>query len=641
MALGFMRRHRRWLYGFLWLVIAAFIILYIPAFQGAPAGSPGETLAKVGGLPISVGEFQKAYLDVRRRYEQMYQGRMDPAMLKRMGLENQVLQNLITTRLVTLEAKRLGLAIDDATLARSLETSPEFQENGRFLGGDEIKRRLDYKGISVEDFEEQFRNQLLRDRLEALVTDAVSVTPDEVEREFRRRNEQIKAEYVLVDAARFRPGVVVTDDEVKARLESRKDSYRIPEKRVVSYLLVDEQALRPRATVTDNEIESYFKEHADEFRQPEQACASHILVKVKSGPEAKEGHADDEARKMAEGLLARVKAGGDFAEIARKSSEDEGSAQNGGDLGCFGRGQMVPEFDGAAFSMKSGETSELVKSSYGYHIIRLASRTEESVPSLGTVKERIRPILVSQKVQALASDKAQAITALLARGRSLEDAAREHGLTVQKSAPFARGDSPEPLSSPALVARAFELKAGETDKEEFDVRRGFAFIALAEVQPARPAELKDVQEKIKTELTDEAAFEKAKAQAQELKAAAGKSDLEKAAASLKLVRKETPSLTGRGQPLGDLGTGAVLDEAAFALSEKTLSDPVRVTSGYAVLRVLEKKPFDTVAFEQQKASLASSLRQQKKSQLFQSFLADARQRVTIERRPEAMKRIVG
>jgi peptidyl-prolyl cis-trans isomerase D len=428
---------------------------------------------------------------------------------------------------------------------------------------------------------------------------------------------------------------------VKARFEAKKDSYKIPEKRVVSYLLVDQEALKPRVTVTDNEIETYFKDHQVEFKQPEQACASHILVKVKAGPEAKDGHPDDEAKKIADGLLAKVKAGGDFAEIAKKSSEDEGSAQNGGDLHCFGRGEMVPEFDGAVFSMNPGETSDLVKSSYGYHIIRLASKTDETVPSLGTVRERIRPILVYQKVQAMANEKAQAVTALLARGRSLDDAAKEQGLTVQKSAPFARGDSPDPIASPALVARAFELKAGETEKEGFDVRRGHAFIALAEVQPARPAELKDVQDKVKSDLVEDQAFEKAKAQAAELKAAGAKSDLEKAATAMKLVRKETPGLTGRGQPLGDLGSGMALDDTAFALPEKTLSDPVRVASGYAVLRVTEKKAFDPAAFEQQKASITSSLRQQKKSQLFQSFLEEARQRVTIERRPDVFKRLVG
>jgi peptidyl-prolyl cis-trans isomerase D len=336
-----------------------------------------------------------------------------------------------------------------------------------------------------------------------------------------------------------------------------------------------------------------------------------------------------------------VRAGGDFAELAKKSSEDEGSAQQGGDLGCFGRGQMVPEFDNAAFSMTPGETSDLVKSSYGYHIIRLASKKEEMVPSLSTVREQVRPILVSQKVQTLAGEKAQAITTLLGRGKKLEDAAKEHGLAVQKTAPIARGDSPDPLASPTLVARAFELKAGETDKEGFDVPRGFAFISLAEIQPARAAELKDAQDKVKADLAEEKALEKAKEQALELKAQAAKTDLEKAAASQKLVRKETPSLTGRGQPLGDLGSGAALDDVAFALPEKTLSDPVRVASGYAVLRVLEKKAFDPAAFEQQKTSLTASLRQQKKSQLFQSYLEEARQRVTIERHPEAFKRIVG
>ncbi|HEX9202818.1 MAG TPA: SurA N-terminal domain-containing protein, partial [Vicinamibacteria bacterium] len=162
MALGFMRRHRRWLYVFLWLVIAAFIILYIPAFQGVDAGSPGEVLAKVGSLPITVGEFQKSFQSQRRFYERLYEGRLDPAAFRRLGLEEQTFDSLVTERLITLEARRLGLSVSDEAVKRTLETSPEFQEGGRFLGGEEIRRRLEMQGVAVQEFEQSLRQKLLR-----------------------------------------------------------------------------------------------------------------------------------------------------------------------------------------------------------------------------------------------------------------------------------------------------------------------------------------------------------------------------------------------------------------------------------------------------------------------------------------------
>jgi peptidyl-prolyl cis-trans isomerase D len=198
---------------------------------------------------------------------------------------------------------------------------------------------------------------------------SVSVGDPEVEREFRRRTEQVKLEYALADAARYRAQVQPTEAEVAARFEAKKDSYREPEKWVVSYVLLDRATLQPQVAVTDRDIELYYQDHREEFRQEEEACASHILVKVKAGDEG-EGHADAEARQIAQGLLDQVKAGADFAALARKSSEDQGSAQNGGDLGCFAPGRMLPEFDDAAFALEPGQTSDLVKTSFGYHVIR-------------------------------------------------------------------------------------------------------------------------------------------------------------------------------------------------------------------------------------------------------------------------------
>jgi peptidyl-prolyl cis-trans isomerase D len=262
-----MRRHKRWLFVFLWVVIAAFIILYVPAFQQAETGGPGEALAEVGGLKVTAGEFQRAYLRQRQRMQQMYGRELDPAMLDRLGLDEQVLSGLVEQRLVRLEADRLGLTVDDDTLARAIQQSPAFQDNGRFVGAGEIKRLLDLQGISARDFEESFREQLLAERLEALVTDGVSVSPAEVEREFRRRTEQVKAEYALVPADKFQAEVAVTDDEARAAFTARREEFRVPEKRTVSYLLVDRTAQQARAAVTDAEIGAYYQEHRDEFTE--------------------------------------------------------------------------------------------------------------------------------------------------------------------------------------------------------------------------------------------------------------------------------------------------------------------------------------------------------------------------------------
>ena len=640
MALGFMRRHKRWLFGFLWLVIAAFIILYIPAFQGSGEGTPGEELGRVGRLPITVGELQKTHLRLRQTYDRMYQGRMNPAILKSLRLEEQAFQSLVNDRVLLLEAQRIGLTVSDQALALALQTAPEFQSRGRFLGAAEIRRQLELQGTSVAEFEQSLRGQILRQRLEGLVTDGLGATDAEVEREYRRRNEKIRAEYVFVPAQRFDPETSADETEARAHFEAHQDSYRIPERRVVSYVLVDPEALRAEVSLSDREISAYYGSNREEFLEEEQICASHILIKI-AGEES-EGYPEDEAERMADGLLARARAGEDFAALARASSGDAGSAQGGGDLGCFPRGRMVPEFENEAFSMQVGQVSDLVRSRYGYHIIRLNSRKDERLTPLEEVKENLRQTLLAARVEEKANEKVGLITAALGRGRSLAQVAAELKLAVQKSPPLVRGQAVEPLASPVLVGRAFALKAGEVAQEAFSIPRGFAFIEVFEIQPSRIPGFEEVKEKARTDVRHGKTMALARNLAAAIRDRAERDGLEKAAAAAGLDRKQTPVLVGRGQPLGELGASASLEAEAFSLAQgPTISRPIPLENGVAILRVLEKQPFDLAEFERQKAGISAALREEKRSRFFQAYMLRARDRFPIERRPDAFRRMVG
>lgn len=636
MALGFMRRHRRWLYGFLWVVIIAFIILYIPAFTQDSEQGLGVTVAQVADEKITLGEYQRSYARQRRMYQSMYQGRINEEMLRRLGVEEQALQGLVDERILALEAERLGIRVDEETLKQRVATSPEFQQDGRFLGGAEIRKRLERQGVSVKEFEDSFRNSILRERLVGLVTDSVRVTPAEAEREFRRRNEAMKVEYAVATADNA--GLAATDDDVRARFDANKDSYKLPERRVLSYVLVDAPSLAPQVTLTDRDLLAFYEAHRDEFQQPEELCAAHLLVKVKA-PEAKEGHADADAHRIAQSALDEIRLGADFAAVAKRVSEDPGSGSQGGDLGCFPRGRMVPEFDAAAFALDAGQVSDVVKTSFGYHVIKAVSRKEEAVPPFAQVKEQIRQGVLTDRVEALVQQKADAMAAALRGGRGLEDAAREQGFTVQKSAALGRGDVQPPLASAALLSRAFELKKGEAAKEPLPVPNGQAFIAVDEIQPSRMPELKDVQDKVRADAIGEKAFARARVTAAELRARAEREGLDKAAAALGLARKQTNALIARGQALGDLGSTAALEAAVYALPTGGLSDPVRTAAGWAVVRVLEKKEADPAAFEAQKAGLIASLTEERRAQLFRAYMQEARKRFPVQRRPDALRRV--
>jgi hypothetical protein len=260
---------------------------------------------------------------------------------------------------------------------------------------------------------------------------------------------------------------------------------------------------------------------------------------------------------------------------------------------------------------------------------------------LAQVSERIRQGLVERKLQALVEQTADVVGARLLRGASLADAASAAGLKLERSSPFARGELPAPLGSRRLVARVFELTRGELEKAPFALPQGVAFVSLAEIQAPRLPELDEVRDRVRADVENDKAFERARAKAAELRARAERAGLEKAAQGLGLLRKETPNLTSRGQALGELGTSAALDEVAFALPQGALSDPIQVPGGVAVLRVTEKQAYDPAEFARQRDAIAAALRQERRRQLFEAFLEEARKRVSIERRTEAFRRVVG
>ncbi len=444
MALGFMRRHKSWLKIFLWIVIASFGIFFIPGYRALEETGNAEPVAEVGGKRIPVGEFQRAVQVQRAYYEQMSSGRLDAATLRSLHIEEQVLEGLVTREVIRLEAKRLGVTVDDESLARAIQANPNLQRDGQFIGVEELRRRAQMGGRSLREIEDGFRDGLLQERVQGLVTDAVSVSDAEAEREYRRRNEQVKLEYVQVNASAFRAATTVSEAEARAHFQAAGDGYKLPERRVVSYVLVEPQAQRARVTITDGETEIYFREHQEEFRQQEQICASHILIKIKATADAPKGHSEQEARALASDLLEKARGGADFAALARQSSEDESTASNGGDKGCFGRGRNVPEFDDAAFKLTVGSLSDAVKTPYGYHIIKLASKQEATIPPITQVRERIREQLAQVQVQQRQQEVVEAMSVALTGGAKLAAAAQKHGLTPQKSAAFARGETPDP-----------------------------------------------------------------------------------------------------------------------------------------------------------------------------------------------------
>lgn len=637
MALAFLRRHRRWFFVFLWVVILAFVILYIPTVD--PAAAVAEsTVATVGSRTIQGGEFQRQYLRQRRQFLEMNGGQIDEATLERMGLREQVLSTMVRQHLESLEADRLGFKVDDESVVKAITEDPQLQMDGRFVGSAVLTRLLQQQGMTATEFENQVREQLKVQRLREAVTDGVTVTDAEVSAEFRRRSDLVSAEYVHIDTARFEAEIEPTDDEIKARFDANPERFRLPERRVLSYLLIDPIELRAKVLPTGAEVEGYYRNNSAEFSSPEQVCGRHVLVKVKQGTSDAEGHEDAEAKAIAEAALARLNRGEAFETVAKEESEDS-SAATGGSLGCFSRGQMVPEFESAAFALEPGATSDLVKSQFGYHVIKVDSKIEGSTAPLEQVRARIEQQLQDSKARDLAGQKAEAVARALKAGESLEQVAAAEGLVVKKSEPLQLGKGAGVLTSPVLLSRAFELKANETSQDGFQAGAGGAFIRVDEIQPPKTPEFAEVKDDVRQDLVKATARDKAREAAQALIADAARNGLSQAAARAKLTRVETKGLVGRDQVFSEIAQNGALEDAVFALDENKLSDPMDTPNGVVVVRVIEKQTSDEEALVLQKDAIRQSLIAAKKDRLFSSYLQTLTTRYPITRNAEAMAAI--
>ncbi len=300
-----MRRHKSWLKWSLAIVVVSFVLLYIPSFlsdstQGA-AGS--SVVASVDGHDITAAEFRRVYQQQMMQYRQSYGANVDERLLKQLGIDQRIVQQMIQQEAALAEAQRLGISASDAEVRERILSLPAFQDNGQFIGDQRYRQLLAMQNppMRPSEFEDQVRRSIVAEKLQAAVTGWITVADKDVETEFRKRNEKVKLAVVNFPADKFREGLSVGDDELAKYFNDHKDQYRVGEKRKVRYLTIDQEAMRAKATVTGQQIERYYNDNIQQYSTPEQVRASHILIKTAG---------------KAEELLAKIKAGGNFEELA-------------------------------------------------------------------------------------------------------------------------------------------------------------------------------------------------------------------------------------------------------------------------------------------------------------------------------------
>lgn len=630
-----MRRHRGWLKWSLGLVVLAFVIFYIPDFlRGNAAGlGLGDTVATVEGREITAGEFRRTYDAQLQAYRNAYGGNVSEQLLKQLGIDQQILQQLVDQQAALVEADRLGIKASDEEVRHRILSAPAFQENGAFIGEQRYQQllRSQRPPLTAAAFEKSVRNELVLEKLRAVLTEWLSITDKELEAEYRLRNDKVKLAVVTFIADTFRPEATASDAEVAAYFNAHQADFKIPEKRKVRYLLVDADAIRAKTTVPEANIERAYNEGIEQYSTPEQVRASHILVRT-------EGKDDAVVKGKAEEVLKQAKSGADFAELAKKYSEDEGSAKNGGDLDYFGKGKMVPEFDQVVFTMEPGQVSDLVKTQFGYHIIKLVDKKPAATRTLAEVRQQILDQLAYEVAHAQAADLAQTIASEVSKPADLDKAAKAHGLMVQESGFFARDESILSLgSSPEAVSRAFEMKVGEVSGP-LQGARGLAFETVIAIQPPSMPKLEEVKDRVRDEVIKQKARDlsrqKAAAVAAKLK---GVADFDKAAKAAG-VETKTTDLISRDAPIPDLGIAPEVMGAAFSLPVGAVSDPISTDTGTVVFKVLDRREVTPTELAANVDRFREEQIADKRNRFFSAYMVKAKQGMKIGINREALQR---
>lgn len=621
-----MRRHKGWLKWSLALVVLAFVFLYVPGFMDQTGGAalPNDVIARVGDREISLFDFQQIYTRQLQAYRLESGGEISEEVLRSLGIDRQILQQMIDGHAALAEAERLGLEVSDAEVRERILTFPAFQIDGQFIGEAGYRQLLQQQRppLSPSQFEEEIRNEILVDRLQAAVTGWVRVSDDEVSEEHRRRNERVRLDVVAFRAADFRDQVEATDGDVDLLFAEEATNYEVPEKRRLRFLLVDQTAIFDSLALTDDEVRQYYDANLSQYQTPGQVRASHILLRVEED--------DDEATAArAAELAAEARSGADFAALAREHSQDEANADNGGDLGLFGRGRMVPEFENAAFALAAGEISDPVRSPFGFHVIQVTEKQEEITQPFAEVRGAIENVLKRERSSARATALARAIAEEATTPEELERAASARGYELQESGFAARG---EPILGLGLAqevsAQAFAVDPGAV-AGPIPTPSGPAFVTVTDIQEPYIPELDEVRDQVREDVIRKKSLTVAQERAAEATETLRAADDFVAAAEEAEWSVGSSDLVTRGSALPEVGVSAAVEAVAFAMTPGSVSDVVQAGNAVAIVHLVEREEASAADLAQNRNTLRNELMLQRQSRFFTAYMDNVKARLDI------------
>jgi peptidyl-prolyl cis-trans isomerase D len=622
---------KKYLLGGMLLLICVSMVWYLVPSSGNSGysfGGPAKgVLAQVDGADITSDEVRQTARQMLQ--QQMPQGGANMAMLLPFFAQRAA-EQLITRQALLAEAGHMGLHVTPEEVKDDLQHgryAATFFPGGTFIGEQEYEDMLQRANLTPVKFEQDVGNEILISKLQALISGGAAVSDADIHEQFVKQNTKVKFDYAVLKQDDLRKGLHPTDEELKAFYESHKASYAnsVPEKRKVKYAVVDTGKVESGIQVTPDELRVYYDQHREQYRVPEQVKVSHIWIKMPLPSD--DGKVDDkkvaEAQHRADDLLKQLKGGAKFEDVAKKYSEDPGSANVGGSLGWIGRGQMTPEFEKAAYLLAKGQISDVVKSADGFHIIRLDDKQDAHVKTLAEVKDQIEPTLKHQKAQQAAEKQAEALLKQ-ARAVGLDGAAGAMSVPVITSDFFARKDMLPGLGPAPQFMEAVFTAVEKSPPDLASASQGIAVFQLLAVKPAATPTFEEIRTRVEDEFKNERSSVLLSQKIQELSdRAKAEHDLKRAAKELGATMKTSDFVLPDGQ-VPDIGSMTGQAAVAFTMKPGEISGPINSGGNGAVIAVLEDQQPSDADYAAKRDQIRDSLLQSKQQELFGLFISSLR-----------------
>ena len=610
------------------IILGLIVVVFVFLGMGSFGADKRNQVALVNDMPITMDEYRRSYQNTIEQMRQRFGNNLNDEMLQMLQVKKQAMDRLIEERLIDAEAHRLDIQVSDREIQVALAEIPAFQKNGVFDLAT-YRMVLSRNRLTPENFEAMQRENMRRSKVIGLIMKSVKVSDMEASEWYRQNNSEVAVRYVKFDPATF---TVTTDDAgISDYYEKNKENYKSEATRTVQYLKYAFDNYKDQVEITADNIALYYDENPDQFTTPEQAEASHILIKVAQNAD---DAAVEAARQEAEAVYKKAIDGADFAELAKEFSQGP-TKDRGGYLGKFGRKSMVKPFADKVFSMQADEISEPVRTRFGWHVIKVQARIDESKKTLEAATDEIKETLLNDEIKNMAYNVASSAFDAIIDGDTLEQAGRITTQEVQTVGPFTMKGPDEGFENGFMFARtAFEVPMNEiSDIKEI----GKAYYIIKPVEKSDPAVLPlvDVKDQVtadyKASLQDAAAKQSA---TDFLAAVPDGAKIVDIAKEKGLELKETPFFKKDGNIEG-LGRESELAAAAFKLSEtnNVASEVVKGNGGYYVVSLKERKvPTDDVITENM-ASVKETLSRTKQSEFYTAWVEKLKSDSTIEIQP--------